>query len=96
MMRKIVTYLLAFSDRNKVFNWCVGHTVGPLLLTLLFGLFGHAWLGAFAGVAWYVPREAEVVGAHWVKAGVVRVSADNIGDIAGPVLIFLVALCLTT
>ena len=90
-----VAYLLDLSDRNKPFNWLVGHTVAPILLTLIFALFGHAIVGAWTGMAIYLWREAEVVGALWVKVGVVRVSRDNLGDIAGPIAVFLVTLCLT-
>ena len=94
-LRTAVAYLLDLSDRNKPFNWLVGHTVAPIALTLIFALFGHALVGAWTGMAIYLWREAEVVGAHWVKTGAFRVSKDSIGDIAGPIAVFLVTLCLT-
>ena len=53
-LRTAVAYLLDLSDRNKPFNWIVGHTVAPILLTLIFALFGHALVGAWTGMAIYL------------------------------------------
>ena len=88
MLRTLVATLLAFSDRNKPFNWTM-HGVIVALIVGLFWLCGAPHLGAWVGGSIYLWREAEAVGKHWAETGIFYVSTDNLGDLIGPALVVL-------
>jgi len=59
-----------------------------------FWLVGSPKLGAWVGSSIYFWREAEDVFRRWTRKGVLTVKVDNLGDLIGPVVVFILAMVL--
>lgn len=90
-MRTVVRWLQDLARRHKLVNWMF-HGIGVCLIILPFWIAGDPRLGAWVGTSIYLWREVEDVFSRWTRRGELKVTEDNLGDLAGPTLVFILAM----
>jgi len=84
----LIQKLVTLSNTSKLFNW-FSHGAIVALLTLLFAAFGEPMLGVNIAFAIYLWREVEAVFIRWTRTGRFKILEDNLGDLIGPVIVFV-------
>lgn len=94
MIRNSIRWLQNLARQHEWVNGLF-HGLGVLLIMLPFWLLGYPRLGAGWGASIYLWREAEDVFSRWTKSGgTFKVTKDNLVDLSGPAVVFVLAMVL--